>query len=212
MSLQNTRSQYTYSQLDDNTLKDKPEVQLATWLEEAKAADIVDYHACCIATATKTGVVGARYVLLRALDHKGLVFYTNRESEKGQHITQNPQGQMLFFWREFNRQVRVSGALVELDRKTVESYFQSRPIGNQQATAASAQSQPIADRKALETAFKNTEKKYPTYVPTPATWTGFRLIPHYWEFWQGRPNRLHDRLCYLWNKKDEQWQVQRLQP
>lgn len=212
MSLQHTRTQYTFSTLTKKTLKNLPEEQLQMWLDEAQQAKIRDYNACCIATANPQGMVGARYVLLRHLDGEGLVFYSNRNSEKGRHISQNPQGQMLFFWREFNRQVRTSGEIVELDRDTVDRYFQSRPLGNQKATAASEQSQPIDSRDTLERKFNLLSAQYPGYVPTPEKWAGYRLRPSYWEFWQGRPNRLHDRLCYHWDNASSTWRIQRLQP
>ena len=116
MSLNNSRTQYTFSQLDEKDLAKVPEKQLQIWLDEAEKQHIRDYNACCIATTDNAGNATARYVLLRQLDAQGLVFYSNKHSQKGQQIAENPKGQMLFFWREFNRQVRISGTLVELDR------------------------------------------------------------------------------------------------
>jgi pyridoxamine-phosphate oxidase len=212
MSIENTRTQYTFSTLDESDLSPAPHKQLEDWLKQAEKENIRDYNTCCIATASKSGEVSVRNVLLRQLTAEGLVFYTNRNSEKAQQIFENPQGEILFFWRELNRQVRARGKIVEVDRNLVNTYFQSRPIENQQATAASEQSQPIESRALLEQQFEKFARQYCEHVPTPNKWTGFQLQPTYWEFWQGRANRLHDRLCYLWCENNLSWEIQRLQP
>lgn len=189
-----------------------PLVQFRTWLEEAIAAAVPEPNAMTLATATPEGRVSARLVLLKGLDERGLVFYTNYRSRKAAQLAANPYAALVFWWAELERQVRFEGRIERVAASESDAYFQSRPLGSQLGAWASPQSEAIASRAELEQRLQEVEQRYAGQpVPRPPHWGGFRLQPESIEFWQGRPNRLHDRLCYA-RQIDGTWQRERLAP
>jgi pyridoxamine 5'-phosphate oxidase len=163
-----------------------------------------------IATATKEGIPSARVVLLKGFDETGFVFYTNYHSRKGKELNDNPFAAILFWWREFERQIRIEGKIEKISRKESEEYFNQRPLKSRYGTLASEQSEIIENREVLEKRFADLEKQYGANPPTPENWGGYKLIPAKFEFWQGRTSRLHDRICY--HKENNNWKIFRLQP
>jgi pyridoxamine 5'-phosphate oxidase len=212
MALHDLRKDYTLAGLDEADLDPDPVVQFRTWFAEAQAIQGIEPHAMTLATADPAGNPSARTVLLKGLDERGFVFYTNYQSLKGTQLAANPRAELLFYWPELERQVRIHGQVEQIDRAASESYFRSRPVGSQLAALVSAQSTVIPNRAALEEAFQSLEATYKTdQVPIPGHWGGYRVIPAWIEFWQGRVNRLHDRLRYRRDSGGE-WIVERLAP
>jgi pyridoxamine 5'-phosphate oxidase len=212
MALHDLRKDYTLAGLDEADLDPDPVVQFRTWFAEAQAIQGIEPHAMTLATADPAGNPSARTVLLKGLDERGFVFYTNYQSLKGTQLAANPRAELLFYWPELERQVRIHGQVEQIDRAASESYFRSRPVGSQLAALVSAQSTVIPNRAALEEAYQSLEATYKTdQVPSPGHWGGYRVIPAWIEFWQGRVNRLHDRLRYRRDSGGE-WIVERLAP
>ncbi|ACX96969.1 pyridoxamine 5'-phosphate oxidase [Halothiobacillus neapolitanus] len=206
-----TRRDFVFGELHRSDLLADPVLQLEQWLNAAKEAGNFDATAMCLSTATKEGRPSARYVLLKHLDTRGLCFYTDSRSRKGQELAENPFAALTFYWPEMDRQVRVTGRIERLPDADNEAYFNQRPIKSRIAAVASHQSQPIESRAALEERFKAVETEFPEQnVPRNPAWGGYRLMPDEWEFWQGRRSRLHDRFVYT--PEGEGWQVQRLMP
>jgi len=193
------------SSVDKNPFK-----QFAKWFNEVLQSGIKEPTAMTLATATKEGVPSARAVLLKDYDENGFLFFTNYESRKGKELIENPAAELLFYWMDLQRQVRISGKVEKTDREDSEQYFKTRPLKSRIGAWASKQSEIIPDREYLEKRFSEFEKKFKDDVPLPSNWGGFRLIPECFEFWQGRESRLHDRICYL--KKNEEWEIIRLSP
>lgn len=191
--------------MDKNPFK-----QFAKWFNEVLQSGIKEPTAMTLATATKEGVPSARAVLLKDYDENGFLFFTNYESRKGKELIENPAAELLFYWMDLQRQVRISGKVEKTDREDSEQYFKTRPLKSRIGAWASKQSEIIPDREYLEKRFSEFEKKFKDDVPLPSNWGGFRLIPECFEFWQGRESRLHDRICYL--KKNEEWEIIRLSP
>lgn len=205
------RRDYLFTDLDENKVKINPFDQFNVWMEEAIKADLIDPSAMILATADKNAVPAVRVVLLKRVDEEGLVFYTNYESKKGKDISENPQASLLFFWKELERQIRISGKVKKVSKKESESYFHSRPYESQLAALASKQSSIIPGRKHLENKFDELKNEFNgKEIPLPAYWGGFKLVPESFEFWQGRENRLHDRISYL--KEKNKWKIVRLAP
>ena len=205
------RRDYLFTDLDENKVKINPFDQFNVWMEEAIKADLIDPSAMILATADKNAVPAVRVVLLKRVDKEGLVFYTNYESKKGKDISENPQASLLFFWKELERQIRISGKVKKVSKKESESYFHSRPYESQLAALASKQSSIIPGRKHLENKFDELKNEFKgKEIPLPAYWGGFKLVPESFEFWQGRENRLHDRISYL--KEKNKWKIIRLAP
>jgi len=212
MPLADLRKDYSLAGLTEKDLARDPFRQFEKWFQEAEASKLVEPNAMILATATRDGRPSARTMLLKAVDGRGFVFFTNYESRKGRELDANPRATLVFPWFPFERQVIVEGSLVKVAREESEAYFHSRPIASQLAAWASAQSTIIPGRKALEEAMKELEKKYAGRpVPLPPHWGGFRLSPETVEFWQGRRSRLHDRLRYR-RGADGDWTVERLSP
>jgi pyridoxamine 5'-phosphate oxidase len=163
-----------------------------------------------IATATKNGIPSARMVLLKGFDETGFTFFTNYESRKGKELLENPFASLLFWWREFERQVRIEGKIEKISRKESGEYFNLRPLKSRYGALASNQSEVVENREVLEKRFLDLEKQFGDNPPTPVNWGGYKLIPAKFEFWQGRRDRLHDRICYEKDKGD--WTIYRLQP
>ena len=184
--------------------------QLQLWLDDAVASGIAEPNAMVLATADRDSVPSARTVLLKGLDDRGLRFFTNLESRKGREIGANPRAAAVFPWIELGRQVVVDGSVRAVDADESDEYFASRPHGSRIGALASAQSRPVESRDALERAFREAETRNPGEVPRPEHWGGLRLVPDMVEFWQGRPDRMHDRLRYRHTAGE--WIVERLAP
>lgn len=207
------RKTYDTAELRREDLHPDPADQFSAWLEQALASDMPEPYAVTVATADRAGRPSARTVLLRGHDERGLVFYTNYESHKGRDLSANPQAELLFYWPALERQVRVWGRMLPVDAQESDEYFYKRPRASQLAAHASdPQSAPIASRSALAAKFVALSERYPegTVIPRPDFWGGYRLQPDGWEFWQGRPNRMHDRFEYV--HAGAGWQVVRLMP
>ena len=205
------RRDYSLAELTESTVLNDPFKQFSKWMEEVVKANILDPSAMILATADAESNPSVRVVLLKGFDNEGFTFFTNYESKKGRDIIQNPNASILFFWKEFERQVRIYGRVVKVSQKESEEYFHSRPYESQIAAWASNQSEVIPDRDFLEKRFNDVKEKYKEIeVPLPQYWCGFKLIANSFEFWQGRENRLHDRLCYL--KENAAWKIIRLAP
>lgn len=187
--------------------------QLEEWLLDARRSTLREPSAMALATVGTEGDPQVRMVLLRGLDERGgLTFYSNYESEKGVALARHPRAALCLYWDPLERQVRVTGDVERLDRQVSAAYFAARPLGSRIAAWASAQSRPIADRVALETRYREAAERFATDdVPLPAQWGGYRVILTSFEFWQGRADRLHDRLRYT-RAADGGWQRQRLMP
>jgi pyridoxamine 5'-phosphate oxidase len=196
--------------LSEADLWPDPVAQLRRWLEEAAAAGTREPNAMTLATADAAGVPSARVVLLRGLDQAGLTWYTNRRSLKGRDLAANPCAALVFHWELQQRQVRVAGSVSLVPVAEAEEYFAGRPRRSQLSAWASPQGQPLADRAELEAATEALDETYPTTVPLPPFWGGYRLSPTMFEFWQGRRDRMHDRFRYL--PDDQGWRIDRLAP
>lgn len=189
-----------------------PFVLFANWYHDAETASLPEPSAMTLATATVDGAPSARMVLLRGFDEHGFVFYTNYQSRKADELMQNPRAALVFHWAPLMRQIRVEGRVEIATAAESDAYFRSRPVGHQLGALASPQSQLIPDRQFLEDRLKilSEELEGTDEVKRPAHWGGYRVIPHTIEFWQGRANRLHDRLRY--RRVDEGWVIERLAP
>ncbi|HZP60320.1 MAG TPA: pyridoxamine 5'-phosphate oxidase [Opitutaceae bacterium] len=206
------RHDYNLAGLSEKDLARDPFRQFEKWFQEAEAAKLPEPNAMVVATAGRDGRPGARTMLLKGLDGRGFVFYTNFDSRKGRELEVNPRASLLFPWIALERQVIAEGTVVRVAREEAEAYFHSRPRLSQLAAWASPQSTIISGRAVLDEAMKMLEKKYAgAEVPLPPHWGGFRLIPETVEFWQGRRSRLHDRLRYRREKSGE-WLLERLAP
>jgi pyridoxamine 5'-phosphate oxidase len=172
---------------------------------------LVDVNAMVLATADKDGKPSCRTVLLKGVDERGFIFYTNYDSRKGRELTENPNAALTFFWPELERQVCIAGTVSKLPVSESDTYFKSRPRGSRLAAWASNQSDVVANRAALEKKWNEMETKFPGEIPLPPNWGGFVLNPERIEFWQGRLNRLHDRFCYT-RQPNDSWKLERLSP
>lgn len=210
-SIADLRQNYTRQQLLETNVDPNPIKQFQLWFEQARSVDILEPNAMTLATASKDGIPSARIVLLKGVDDRGFTFYTNYESRKGQELAANPQAVLVFWWEPLERQVRIEGTVEKVTKQETEEYFHSRPRGSQLGAWASPQSQVISSRDVLETRLEDITHTYQEQeIPRPAHWGGYRVIPHAIEFWQGRPNRLHDRLRYRLNQ--DHWAIERLAP
>ena len=206
------RREYTDAGLDERDLAANPFKQFEKWFQDAVEAKIDLPDAMTLATATKDGIPSARIVLLRGHDERGFVFYTDYESQKGEELAENPNAALVFYWRELDRQVRITGQVSKVSRENSNNYFQSRPVGSRLAALASKQSEVIPDRKVLEDRFNQLAEQYQNKeIPLPSKWGGYRLSPNMIEFWSGRPSRLHDRLRYT-RQSNNGWRIERISP
>ncbi len=197
--------------LPDLTPADDPIAFFRRWFDEAKAAGIYLPESMAVATATPSGAPAARMMLLKGVDQRGFVFFTNYESRKGAELAANPRAALVFHWAVLERQVRVEGTVEKLSPAESEAYFRSRPRGSRLGAWASRQSAPLASRAELDRRFREFEAQFAgREIPLPPFWGGFRLEPLVIEFWQGRLNRLHDRLRYT--RQGGGWLVERLYP
>ena len=205
------RTEYTRSGLREYDVHPDPVEQFRRWFDEAVTAGLHEPNAMTVATATPDGRPSARVVLLKGFDERGFVFYTNYEGRKGRELEENPGVALLFYWGELERQVRIEGRASRVSEEESDAYYASRPRGSRLGALASEQSRPIEDREALEERLEGLEVEYGGRgVPRPANWGGYRVEPGVFEFWQGRENRLHDRLVY--GRVGGAWTVGRLQP
>lgn len=210
--LEDIRKSYELDALTEEKAGDDPFGLLRRWLEDAVSANIVEPNAMCVATVDAQGNPDARFVLLRGLDDEGLVFYTNGTSAKGRQIANHPYATLVFWWGALERQIRARGRVVQVSDAEADAYFARRPRGHQMAAWVSPQSEPVPDRAWLEQRAAEVEREFDgREVPRPAYWTGYKVIPDAIEFWQGRRNRLHDRLLYT-RQPDGSWQRTRLAP
>jgi len=205
------RKDYILASLTENDVDQDAIKQFSRWWNEALASHIDEINAMTLATASAEGVPDARIVLLKGFDEKGFVFFTNYESSKGRQLAANPRAALVFFWKELERQIRISGVVEKVSAEESNDYFNSRPEGSRLGAWASPQSTVIPDRTWLE----NREEELRTQfdgkaVTRPEHWGGYRLRPLSLEFWQGRASRLHDRIRYV--RKGESWKIERLAP
>lgn len=235
MAIADIRREYTLAGLRRKDMDADPILQFKKWFEQASGArtsgrvlkffvnlykslllvtgaEPMDVNAMTLATVDKEGRPSARVVLLKGVDDRGFIFYTNYNSRKGQELAGNPQAAVVFYWADLERQVCIAGQVQQLPPAESETYFNSRPRGSRIAAWASDQSQVVRDRAELEAKWQRLETQYPgQQVPKPPHWGGYVLVPRRIEFWQGRPNRLHDRFRYT-RQPDSQWQIERLSP
>ncbi len=207
------RENYARQTLSETDVMPNPIAQFDAWFREATDSQLREPNAMILATSTRAGRPSARTVLLKGFDALGFVFYTNYESRKGQELAENPQAALLFTWLELERQIRVEGQVEKITLHESSIYFQSRPKASQIGAWASPQSQVIADRTVLEAKESQLRDQYATAdaLPLPPFWGGYRLRPDAFEFWQGRPSRLHDRIIYGLTAEGS-WKIERLAP
>jgi pyridoxamine 5'-phosphate oxidase len=212
VKIESSRTSYELGELLESTADPDPVAQLRRWLDEAYAdAATIDANAMCLATANEDGQPSARIVLLRGLDARGLQFFTSYLSRKGRDLGRNPLAAATFFWPHLQRQVRVEGRVAQLDEDESEAYFESRPHEHRLSAWASEQSEPIETRALLEERMEHFAARFEGEdVPRPHSWGGYLIVPSRYEFWQGRKNRLHDRLEY--RRDGSNWTIRRLQP
>lgn len=204
------RKNYSKHKLDENEINKNPVLQFELWLDDALTCKIDEPTAMTLATSDKNGKPSARIVLLKGVTEKGFVFYTDYLSRKGKEIKQNPLVALVFHWKELERQVRIEGYVEKILEKNSEDYFSSRPIASRISAIVSPQSKIIPGRDFLDKLFIEYKNKSKSKIEKPANWGGYVLIPDYFEFWQGRKNRLHDRICYKRSKNG--WKINRLAP
>jgi pyridoxamine 5'-phosphate oxidase len=212
LSIADLRREYSLEGLREEELDPDPFQQFATWFRAAMDAQVLETNAMTLATATRDGFPSARIVLLKGVDEQGFVFFTNYESRKGREIEENPHAALLFYWAELTRQVRIEGVVTKVSVEESEAYFRSRSELSRLGAWASRQSRVIDSRAVLDERMHALVTEYSGRdIPLPPYWGGYRLIPTAFEFWHGRPNRLHDRLCYI-RDEDLNWHIERLSP
>ncbi|KST61857.1 pyridoxamine 5'-phosphate oxidase [Mastigocoleus testarum] len=213
MDISDFRKEYTLAGLRREHLARDPFEQFELWFQQACNANIPEPNTMCLATASATAEPSQRIVLLKYFDRQGFVFFTSYESKKARQIEANPQVSLLFFWIALERQVQISGNAAKIPTAESLKYFATRPRGSQIGAWCSQQSTAISSRKILELKFDEMKHKFQRQeIPLPSVWGGYRVLPHSFEFWQGRPNRLHDRFLYSRSDGESGWDIQRLAP
>ncbi len=208
--LADLRRDFLLTGLSKSAVAANPFVQFALWMDEALESQIIDANAMTISTVGEDGRPSARIVLLKYFGEEGFAFFTNYESKKGRDLLTNPFAVLHFFWPQLDRQVAVYGRVEKTPLEESEKYFNSRPVDSRIGAWASDQSRVIESRDSLEKRFEESREKFGDAVPLPPFWGGFRLTPDKFEFWQGRQNRLHDRIVYTLEK--DKWETARLSP
>ncbi|NIK56726.1 pyridoxamine 5'-phosphate oxidase [Kribbella shirazensis] len=214
MDLAEMRETYGLGELLENQVAADPVVQFQLWLDQARDAGLAEPNAMVLATADADGRPSARTVLLKRVDERGFVFYTNQQSRKADDLAANPYCALVFPWHAMERQVRVEGTVTKLPAEEVDEYFAGRPRESQLGAWASQQSQPVESREELDLQYASYERQWPegTEISTPYFWGGYLVAPTAFEFWQGRVGRLHDRLAYRRASSGSDWELSRLQP
>ncbi|CAN5902469.1 pyridoxamine 5'-phosphate oxidase [soil metagenome] len=209
--LHKLRHDFSKMSLDESMVDADPVKQFDAWFRAAVEGKVNEPNAMVLSTVDENSRPSSRVLFVRNYDEKGFVFYTNYRSRKAKSIEKNTNGALLFFWPELERQVRIEGKLLKQTAEESDRYFNSRPRGSQLGAWTSPQSEIIADRKVLEDELAEIEKKFGGKdIPRPEWWGGYLLVPDRIEFWQGRPSRLHDRICYV--KENDHWKIVRLAP
>lgn len=211
MSIADLRKEYSRASLSEEDVHPDPIEQFSKWFGEAIAAQVPEANAMSVSTVGANGRPSSRILLIKDFDQRGFTFFTNYESRKGNELLDNQYGALLFYWIELERQVRIEGRVERISAAENDAYFQSRPLKSRLGAIASSQSRPIDSRATLENRLAQVEQQYGEHPVRPAHWGGYRLVPDYLEFWQGRPSRFHDRIAYT-RQPDGNWQRQRLQP
>jgi pyridoxamine 5'-phosphate oxidase len=205
------RRDYALATLDERDVDADPIRQFERWFADAAAARVPEPNAMTLSTATRDGVPSARIVLLKGVDANGFAFYTDYRSRKGAELAENPLAALTFLWKEIERQVRITGSVSRVSTQESDAYFRTRPLGSRLGAWASHQSAVLASREELEARVQDVIGRFPDGdVPLPPHWGGFRVAPDEIEFWQGRPDRLHDRLLY--RRGERGWEISRLSP
>jgi pyridoxamine 5'-phosphate oxidase len=205
------RREYSKEKLDVETVGKDPVAHFEAWFMEALSANVAEANAMTLSTVTDNGRPSSRVVLLKGVENEKFVFFTNYQSNKGRELDANPYCALNFFWAELERQVRIEGRAARISEERSSEYFQSRPRGAQIGAWASPQSSPVSNRALLEQRYKELETRFKEdRIPKPKQWGGYEVDPFLMEFWQGRPNRLHDRILFV--KTDNIWQIRRLAP
>ena len=213
MSEDYRNDQYELYELREEQLDASPFVQFENWFKDAQNAELIYPNAFTLATSGEDRKPSARMLLMKGYDDRGFVFYTNSESKKGNDFKDNPNASICFWWGKLERQVRIEGEVEQVDESAADAYFASRPRGSQIGAWASHQSSVIDSREVLERRYREIEKQYEGKdIPRPPYWQGYILIPSTIEFWQGRPDRLHDRLRYRLETPGGGWVIERLAP
>jgi len=207
-----SRFKHTYKRkLSESSVNKDPVKQFEHWFEDASKAGFIDFTSMSVATVSKDGKPTTRMVLLKKFDEKGFEFFTNYESRKGKDLKENPYACLLFYWDKLERQVRIEGKVEKVSKQESEAYYATRPFKSRLGAWASKQSSVLESRNFIIKEFVKYFMRYGSKnIPLPPFWGGYRLIPDVFEFWQGRPNRLHDRIVYA--KKKDKWEIKRLAP
>jgi len=211
LNLADLRRDYTKNGLLESDVDPDPIRQFSVWFEQATKSGIMEPNAMSHATVSPDGQPSMRIVLLKGIDDRGFIFFTNYESRKGKDLEVNPKSSLLFFWGELERQVRIEGTIERIDKHSSKSYFDSRPEGSRVGAWSSNQSEIVASRDVLENRFDENMRRFAGKdIPMPDYWGGYRLVPAMLEFWQGRGSRMHDRIRY--RLIDGSWVIDRLSP
>ena len=206
------RYDFSKQTLDESEVNTNPIIQFESWFKEAVEAQVLSPNAMVVSTASKDAVPTARVLLLRNFDEKGFVFYTNHNSKKGNQIDHNPHVALTFFWPELERQIRIEGTVDKQTDEESDEYFVVRPEGSKLGAWASQQSSVVESRAVMDAKFKEMQNHFRgREIPRPAFWGGYLVKPTMFEFWQGRPNRFHDRIAYV-QDENRNWEIERLSP